>query len=120
MGKPILFELQFNGAHEIELLSHLGLTTQDNELQTRVRQNGYPVPRLDHGAVLYQHLDYTAVRDQNLRVMDSTAITHCMEHNMPILVFNYKKDGNIQKAVAGEDIGTRIDSGVAGETGADD
>ena len=40
--------------------------------------------------------------------MDSTAITHCMEHDMPILVFNYQKDGNIQRAVRGENIGTLI------------
>jgi uridylate kinase len=40
--------------------------------------------------------------------MDSTAVTHCAEHNMPILVFNFRKDGNIQRAVRGEKVGTRI------------
>ena len=42
--------------------------------------------------------------------MDSTAITHYAEHNMPILVFNFRKDGNIQRAVRGEKVGTRIGS----------
>jgi uridylate kinase len=40
--------------------------------------------------------------------MDSTAIAQCMEHKMPILVFNYKREGNIQRAVHGERIGTLI------------
>jgi uridylate kinase len=43
--------------------------------------------------------------------MDPTAIAHCMEHNLPILVFNYRTDGNIEKAVRGEAIGTRVTSG---------
>jgi uridylate kinase len=42
--------------------------------------------------------------------MDSTAIAHCMEHELPILVFNYRTDGNIERAVRGEDIGTRVSS----------
>jgi uridylate kinase len=67
-------------------------------------------PEKNPHAVLYQHLDYNTVLEQNLRVMDSTAITHCMEHKMPILVFNYKREGNIQRAVRGEKVGTRIDS----------
>jgi uridylate kinase len=45
--------------------------------------------------------------------MDSTAIAHCMEHNLPILVFNYRIDGNIERAVRGEDIGTLVSSEVA-------
>ena len=45
---------------------------------------------------------------QGLRVMDSTAISHCMENEMPVLVFNYKTDGNIVRAVQGEKLGTRI------------
>jgi uridylate kinase len=40
--------------------------------------------------------------------MDPTAIAHCMEHSLPILVFNYRVDGNIERAVCGEDIGTRV------------
>ena len=65
-------------------------------------------PEKNPHAVLYQQLDYDTVREQNLRVMDSTAIAHCMERSMPILVFNYRKDGNIQRAVRGEKVGTMV------------
>ena len=43
--------------------------------------------------------------------MDSTAISHCMEHQMPIMVFNFRKDGNIIKAVTGEKVGTLVTNG---------
>jgi uridylate kinase len=67
-------------------------------------------PEKNPHAVMYDSLDYNTVIDKNLRVMDSTAITHCMEHKLPILVFNYLKSGNIQRAVMGEKIGTMISS----------
>jgi uridylate kinase len=67
-------------------------------------------PERNPHAVLYSELTYQAVREQNLRVMDSTAIAHCMEHKMPILVFNYRKEGNIARAVRGEKVGTLISS----------
>lgn len=69
-------------------------------------------PEKNPHAVLYRKLDYHTVKEQNLRVMDQTAIAQCSEHNMPILVFNYKKEGNIQKAVNGEAVGTFIGSSV--------
>src|SRR5688500_544606 len=53
-------------------------------------------PERNPHAVLYSELDYNTVREQNLRVMDPTAITQCMEHEMPILVFNFNKHGNIE------------------------
>ena len=56
--------------------------------------------------MLYSELTYEDVRRQNLRVMDPEAIAKCMEHNMPILVFNFRKDGNIERAVRGERVGT--------------
>jgi uridylate kinase len=65
-------------------------------------------PEKNHHAVLYPELDYGMVLEKKLRVMDQTAIAHCMEHDMPIVVFNYKKEGNIQRAVRGERIGTII------------
>jgi uridylate kinase len=68
-------------------------------------------PEKNPHAVLYSELSYQAVRQQNLRVMDPTAITQCMEHDMPIVVFNFKKQGNIQRAVSGERVGTLICSG---------
>ncbi len=60
--------------------------------------------------MLYSELTYSAVLEQKLRVMDPTAITQCMEHDMPILVFNYRKDGNIERAVQGDRLGTIISS----------
>jgi uridylate kinase len=65
-------------------------------------------PEKNPHAVLYRELNYSTVLERKLRVMDSTAVTQCMEHKMPILVFNFKKDGNIQRAVAGEKVGTLI------------
>jgi uridylate kinase len=65
-------------------------------------------PEKNPHAVLYSELDYNKVREQNLRVMDPTAIAQCMEHKMPILVFNFRKEGNIERAVRGEKIGTLI------------
>lgn len=65
-------------------------------------------PEKNPHAVFYRELDYATVLDQDLRVMDHTAVAQCMEHNMPILVFNYKQEGNIQAAVRGDRIGTLI------------
>jgi uridylate kinase len=69
-------------------------------------------PEKNPHAVLYRELNYNQVLDQNLRVMDHTAITQCMEHNMPMLVFNYKKQGNIIRAIQGEPVGTYISNRV--------
>ena len=67
-------------------------------------------PERNPHAVLYRQLDYGTVLEQNLRVMDHTAITQCMEHDMPLLVFNYQKNGNIQRVIQGEVVGTYISS----------
>ena len=69
-------------------------------------------PETNPHAVLYTELSYNEVRAKNLRVMDPTAIAHCMEHDLPIMVFNYRQDGNIERAVRGETIGTRVSSSV--------
>ena len=65
-------------------------------------------PEKNPHAILYRDLTYQQVREQNLRVMDVTAISQCMEHAMPILVFNYRQDRNIERAVSGEKIGTLV------------
>ena len=65
-------------------------------------------PEKNPHAVLFRELTCQQVREQNLRVMDATAISQCMEHGMPILVFNYRKEGNIERAVSGERIGTLV------------
>jgi uridylate kinase len=72
-------------------------------------------PEKNPHAMLYSELTYSAVLEQKLRVMDPTAITQCMEHDMPILVFNYRKEGNIERAVNGERLGTIISSRAVGE-----
>jgi uridylate kinase len=59
-------------------------------------------------AILYERLTYDkAIKDQ-LGVMDLSALTMCREAKLPIIVFNYKRDGNIEKAVAGQRIGTLV------------
>ncbi len=65
-------------------------------------------PEKNPHAVLYRELDYDTVINRDLRVMDGTAITQCRTHNMPVLVFNFKKEGNIVKALSGQRVGTRI------------
>ncbi|MDB4671011.1 MAG: UMP kinase [Pirellulaceae bacterium] len=67
-------------------------------------------PELNPHAVFYRHLNYDFVLEKNLRFMDTTAIAQCMEHDMPIMIFNYQKEGNIQKAIDGERIGTIVHS----------
>jgi uridylate kinase len=59
-------------------------------------------------AEMYVDLKYMDVINRQLRVMDSTAITMCMENDIPIRVFNLGKPGNIVAAVRGEAIGTRV------------
>ena len=68
-------------------------------------------PEKNPHAILYRDLTYEQVRDRNLRVMDATAVSLCMEHAMPILVFDYRRDGNIVKAIAGERIGSLVRRG---------
>ena len=65
-------------------------------------------PEKNPHAVLYDSLSYAEVVSKNLKVMDATAIALCQEHEKPILVFNFKKDGNIVKAVSGDKVGTWI------------
>ena len=65
-------------------------------------------PEKNPHAVLYEHLTYDQVLRDELKVMDMTAIGMCMENNLPILVFNFKKEGNIERAIAGEPIGTWV------------
>lgn len=67
-------------------------------------------PEKNPHAVLYRQLNYRVFQQRNLRVMDHTAITQCMEHDLPVIVFNYRVDGNIERAIRGETIGTLISS----------
>ena len=65
-----------------------------------------PVKHLD--AKRFVELTYQDVLSRKLRIMDLTAITHCMEHKRPIIVFDLNVTGNIYKAVQGKKIGTFI------------
>jgi len=59
-------------------------------------------------AVKFNRLDYIDVIKRGLGVMDSTAASLCMDNNIPIIVFDLTKEGNILRAVMGEDIGTYV------------
>lgn len=65
-------------------------------------------PEKNPHAVRYSEISYQDVLNQNLQVMDAQAIHHCREQNLPIIVFNYRRDGNIERVIAGERIGTRV------------
>jgi uridylate kinase len=65
-------------------------------------------PEKNPHAVLYSQLSYEDVLRQKLRVMDPEAIAKCMQYELPILVFNFRKEGNIEQAVLGERVGTLI------------
>ena len=75
-------------------------------------------PRVTPGAVRYHHLDYSEVLSRGLKVMDSTAVSLCMDNGLPIVVFALMGPGNVLRAVRGERIGTLVgqsDPGNAGE-----
>jgi len=59
-------------------------------------------------AIRYQSLSYLEVLKRGLQVMDSTAISLCMDNNLPIIIFDLNRRGNIRKVVCGEQIGTLV------------
>lgn len=65
-------------------------------------------PFTQKSAKKYKKLKFIDVLKRKLKVMDSTAISMCMDHNLPIVVFNLKQEGNIKKVVLGEPIGTMV------------
>lgn len=65
-------------------------------------------PRKDETAIKYDDIKYSDVLNKKLNVMDLTAITLCMNNNIPILVFNINEKGNLKKVLAGEKIGTIV------------
>ena len=68
-------------------------------------------PVKDSSAVKYDRLSYLDVLQKNLKVMDATAISLCMDNNLPIIVFNLNVPGNIKKIVAGDSLGTLVAGG---------
>ena len=69
-------------------------------------------PMKNKDAVKFDRLSYIDVLKENLKVMDATAISLCMDNQLPIIVFNIRKEGNIVRAVMGEKLGTIIGMGV--------
>jgi uridylate kinase len=66
-------------------------------------------PATNPNATRFSTITYQEVLEKHLKVMDSSAISLCMENNLPIFVFNMRRDGNIVKAVNGDlDIGTLV------------
>ncbi len=69
-------------------------------------------PATDASAIRYDALTYTDVLAQRLRALDSTAVSLCMDNEMPILVFDINREGNISRAALGEPVGTLIHGGT--------
>lgn len=65
-------------------------------------------PVKDKSATKFSKIKFIDALKKNLKVMDATAISMCMEYEMPIVVFNLLKPGNIKKVVLGEQIGTVV------------
>ncbi|MCA1053541.1 UMP kinase [Rossellomorea aquimaris] len=65
-------------------------------------------PKKDESAVKYDELSYLDVLKEGLAVMDSTASSLCMDNDIPLIVFSIMEDGNIKRAITGENIGTIV------------
>jgi len=65
-------------------------------------------PKSNPEAKKYHHLTYIDILNQGLGVMDATAASLCMDNDIPIIVFDLTRNGNILKAITGHDIGTFI------------
>lgn len=65
-------------------------------------------PNKDPNATFYPDLTFEQAMIQQLRVMDAEAFAKCREHNMPIRVFNFRKEGMLERAIKGEPVGTLI------------
>lgn len=65
-----------------------------------------PVKHSD--ALMFQEISYNDVLTRHLKVMDATAISLCRENNLPIVVFNLQKNGNIKRVINGKSVGTTV------------
>ncbi len=68
-------------------------------------------PMKNRDAKRFDELSYMEVIKRDLKVMDATAITLCMDNNLPIIVFNLKKAGSLKRIVKGEKVGTIVRGG---------
>jgi uridylate kinase len=69
-------------------------------------------PEVDPEAKLFSSLSYIEVLNRSLKVMDSTAVSLCMDNGLPIIVFNLRA-GNLMRILSGEEVGTLVHSGSA-------
>jgi uridylate kinase len=67
-------------------------------------------PVRDPTATRFVHLSYLEMLNRGLTVMDNTALTLCMDNHMPIIVFNLHTEGNLERVILGEAVGTRVDA----------
>ena len=65
-------------------------------------------PKLDPTATKFRHLDYLEALNRGISVMDSTALTLCMDNSVPIIVFDLLQEGNIERVIRGDEIGTLV------------
>jgi uridylate kinase len=65
-------------------------------------------PMVDREATKYPRISYLQVLERQLKVMDATAISLCMDNRLPIVVFDLRQAGNIRRVVLGEPIGTTV------------
>jgi uridylate kinase len=65
-------------------------------------------PEKDPNAVKYDNISFKECIDKNLKIMDMTAFTLCMENKLPIIVFDMNEEGNLKRLVCGEKVGTLV------------
>lgn len=70
-------------------------------------------PATNPQATMFTTMPFLTILNKNLKVMDSTAISLCMDNNMPLIVFNMKQRGNLKRIMQGERVGTLVTSGAA-------
>jgi uridylate kinase len=68
-------------------------------------------PTVNSAAKKYAEIPFMSILNRNLKVMDSTAISLCMDNNLPLIVFNLKVKGNFKRVALGEPIGTSVTLG---------
>jgi len=65
-------------------------------------------PVADDRAVKFEKISYTDVLTKNLKVMDATAISLCRDNDLPLVVFNLQRRGDIKRVICGEAVGTVV------------
>ncbi len=65
-------------------------------------------PKTDPAAKRFDRLTFAEAMERQLKVMDLTALAMCMEHDLPVMVFEFKRPGNIRRVVQGENLGTLV------------